>query len=344
MDDWQQGLAIFAFTIVALIVIAVVFALPTPEDKRRADANAHALAEARAANEWLEKKQQQCKNAASAAEIASEETLPAAEEFQEAQPAADTHEEFQETQPAAKPQEEFHAAVPIAEPAADPLHVCWGCGSFGDGYKTCAKCVEQKLPSPCRFCSPACLKANWPRHKQWHVEQLRDTEARESLHIAEALRVVEHSSERSSETLAVAKRSDKKKGSAAGVQALRERAIADAAQLSKAERRQVERERTLLTDALNCVAQQLERDNENACAATRAGFGQVVAHIDESLDVRHSEAQLDACFAACAVQGDDDAPRVDLLAFLREESTLDWFLCAGHEGSRPRRGKSKCLR
>ena len=87
-------------------------------------------------------------------------------------------------------------------------------------------------------------------------------------------------------------------------------------------------------------------------AASRAAFGQLITQIDELLDVRHSEAQLDACFAACALRvdgggdggtKDGEALRVDLLAFLQEESTLDWFLHASHQG-RHGRGKSKLLR
>ena len=67
---WQQGLVVLAVTIVALIVIAVVFALPTPAEKAR-EANTSVADEARAANEYLEKKRRQRELAEQASEPAA---------------------------------------------------------------------------------------------------------------------------------------------------------------------------------------------------------------------------------------------------------------------------------
>ena len=50
---------------------------------------------------------------------------------------------------------------------------CAHCGKeppAEEKFKSCSKCVKDKVPSPTVFCSKACLEANWPTHKLWHRE------------------------------------------------------------------------------------------------------------------------------------------------------------------------------
>jgi len=56
---------------------------------------------------------------------------------------------------------------------AEQSRACWGCGkepAEGVKFQRCMRCAEAKLPSS-YFCGEACMLANWPRHKAWHMEQ-----------------------------------------------------------------------------------------------------------------------------------------------------------------------------
>ena len=49
---------------------------------------------------------------------------------------------------------------------------CWGCNKTApaSSLKTCSRCLDEKLTVPALFCSEACLRANWKRHREWHKE------------------------------------------------------------------------------------------------------------------------------------------------------------------------------
>lgn len=55
---------------------------------------------------------------------------------------------------------------------------CWGCGKTSRvtrsavPFRACTLCQEEGC-QPCFFCGYECLRASWPRHKEWHNEQRR---------------------------------------------------------------------------------------------------------------------------------------------------------------------------
>lgn len=56
-------------------------------------------------------------------------------------------------------------------PPAGVAAQCWGCAvrdERGD-FQACSKCVAL-MHQPSVFCSEACLRSAWPRHKRWHKE------------------------------------------------------------------------------------------------------------------------------------------------------------------------------
>ena len=56
---------------------------------------------------------------------------------------------------------------------------CWGCGKKDTerSFKSCVKCREKNIKPSAKFCSQACMEANWSDHKKWHKEQVRVAEA-----------------------------------------------------------------------------------------------------------------------------------------------------------------------
>ena len=49
---------------------------------------------------------------------------------------------------------------------------CWGCGTDEQSrFQVCGQCREDRLADPAAFCSKACFKDSWPRHKEWHEMQ-----------------------------------------------------------------------------------------------------------------------------------------------------------------------------
>ena len=49
---------------------------------------------------------------------------------------------------------------------------CWGCDMVTEAsnLKVCSRCLDEKLVHPASFCSEACLRANWKRHREWHKQ------------------------------------------------------------------------------------------------------------------------------------------------------------------------------
>ena len=256
----------------------------------------------------------------------------------------------EETQHSAR--DESKASVEEEETADSTAnHNCWGCGAQGHSYKACSLCVESKMDMVCRFCSPECLRSNWPRHKQWHAAQA-DRNVLE-----EAMRAAEQNAQRIS---VPAKRETKRKTSAATALAGNDTGGTDAggnplkdgaggkgstgqgsaghgageddAQLQRAVRQQAERERTQLAAAFRHLCEQIERDNKGAMAASRHDFGRLVKQIDDLLQEQHGAAEVDALFADFA-EGEDG--RVDLRAFLHAPRAVEWFLSTTETTSSP---------
>ena len=67
---------------------------------------------------------------------------------------------------------------------------CWGCGRLARAgvatraspapFQICTLCIEEGCP-PCAFCSPECLRAATPRHREFHREHRRLTQLAESV-------------------------------------------------------------------------------------------------------------------------------------------------------------------
>ena len=67
---------------------------------------------------------------------------------------------------------------------------CWGCGRTARAgvatraspapFQICTLCIEEGC-SPCAFCSPECLRAATPRHREFHREQRRLAQLAESV-------------------------------------------------------------------------------------------------------------------------------------------------------------------
>ena len=68
----------------------------------------------------------------------------------------------------------------------EPSRVCWGCGKEPPAdvtFRRCQRCAELRLPSS-YFCGEECMRANWPRHKEYHKEQ----ELKDEKRLADACR------------------------------------------------------------------------------------------------------------------------------------------------------------
>ena len=88
------------------------------------------------------------------------------------------------TSTAAADRSQYGAYVPLLResPSREREQSCWGCGSPPPpDFVGCDMCVERKLAVCARFCSKACYKVNWERHKAWHAKKDAEMEKRRAL-------------------------------------------------------------------------------------------------------------------------------------------------------------------